>query len=271
MAEGQRRLEDDQAQLLKGQVQILNMSAATMSLVESFTSKLCTAIFEATPTSFVILPYKLPKSGSAVSEEEQRSMLDKAEGWLRTVIGLVEEGTKIIDNPVRYAKSFFAGAFKKKITEVKEKMVQKLLFLYLVDEFTYQPVYDKSGVYPIEIETKSDLVDKYSDDEGRAACHFGSQRRGGASERVLPDRAGEAGTRLARGQGKGLRGRPGQGQQRGRLKQRLGPGGPGGGCAYQSWHGRGRGFSYHRHRRAGEHHQAVPGRQRRKEQHVHRD
>ena len=161
MAEGQRRLEDDQAQLLKGQVQILNMSAATMSLVESFTSKLCTAIFEATPTSFVILPYKLPKSGSAVSEEEQRSMLDKAEGWLRTVIGLVEEGTKIIDNPVKYAKSFFGGAFKKKITEVKEKMVEKTLFLYLVDEFTHQPVCEKSGVYPIEIETKSELVDKY--------------------------------------------------------------------------------------------------------------
>jgi len=165
MAEGQRRLENGQAQLLEGQAQILNMSAATMSLVESSTSKLCTAIFEATevatPTCFVILPYKLPMHGAAVSEEEKRSMLDKAEGWLGTVIGLVEEGTKIIDNPVKYAKSFFGGAFKKKITEVKEKMVEKTLFLYLVDEFTHQPVCEKSGVYPIEIETKSELVDKY--------------------------------------------------------------------------------------------------------------
>jgi hypothetical protein len=40
----------------------------------------------------VILPYEVPPPGEEVSEEEQQTMLDKAENWVGTVTGLVEEG-----------------------------------------------------------------------------------------------------------------------------------------------------------------------------------
>jgi len=109
----------------------------------------------------VILPYELPPPGEEVSEEEQQTMLDKAENWVGTVTGLVEEGQGAIKDPASYAKSFFGSAFKSKIAEVKESMVEKHLYLYLVDEYTGKPVWDESGVYPIKIETKSELVDKY--------------------------------------------------------------------------------------------------------------
>ena len=87
-------------------------------------------------------------------------MLDKAEGWVGTVTGLVEEGQGAIKDPASYAKSFFGSAFKSKIAEVKESMVEKHLYLYLVDEYTQEPVWEEGSVFPIEIETKSDLVDK---------------------------------------------------------------------------------------------------------------
>jgi hypothetical protein len=35
------------------------------------------------------------------------------------------------------------------------------MYMYLVDEFTNEPVYDHSGLYPKVIETKSDLVDQH--------------------------------------------------------------------------------------------------------------
>jgi serine/threonine protein kinase len=153
-----RRLEMSTAQIIK-------MSATTQALVEKSTSKLCKAIFEATevstPTRMVILPYALPPPEGEVSEEEQQAMLDQAESWIGTVTGLVEEGQGMIENPASYAKSFFGSVFKNKVEEVKESLCEKHLYLYLVDEFTNKPVYDESGVYPIKIETRSELVDKY--------------------------------------------------------------------------------------------------------------
>ena len=113
-----------------------------------------------TPTSFVILPYELPAPGAEMSEFEQKSMLDKAESWVGTVTNLVEEGQGAIQDPASYATNFLTGAFKNKMAEVKEKLVEEHLYLYLVDEYSNEPVYDKTGAYPIKIETKSDLVDK---------------------------------------------------------------------------------------------------------------
>ena len=113
-----------------------------------------------TPTSFVILPYELPAPGAEMSDFEQKSMLDTAESWVGTVTDLVEEGQGLIEDPVSYAKSFLGSAFKSKMAEVKEGLVEKHLFLYLVDEFTGKPVYDEGGVYPVRIETKSEHVDK---------------------------------------------------------------------------------------------------------------
>ena len=113
-----------------------------------------------TPTSFVILPYEIPAPGAEMSESEQKSMLDTAESWVGKVTGLVEEGQGAIKDPLSYAKSFGSSFFKNKIAEVKEGLVEKHLYLYLVDEYTQEPVWDEGGVFPIKIETKSDLVDK---------------------------------------------------------------------------------------------------------------
>jgi hypothetical protein len=104
--------------------------------------------------------YELPPPTEELSEEEQQSMLDKAESWVGTVTNLVEEGQGAIQDPASYATNFLTGAFKSKMAEVKQKLVEKHLFLYLVDECTQTPVYDESGVYPIMIDTKSELVDK---------------------------------------------------------------------------------------------------------------
>jgi hypothetical protein len=93
-----------------------------------------------------------------MSKEEQKSMLDKAEKWVSTVVDL--GGKELINDPASYAQSFGSSFFKKKIAAVKESMVEKHLFLYLVDEFTGKPVYDEGGVYPVRIETKSEHVDK---------------------------------------------------------------------------------------------------------------
>jgi hypothetical protein len=127
-------------------------------------AQLCKTIFEATevstPTSFVILPYELPPPDAPVSEAEQKKILKKAESWVGTVTSLAGEGTGLIENPASYAKSFFGSVFKSKMKKAKASMVEKTLFLYLVDEYTGKPVYDKTGVYPVKIETKSELVDK---------------------------------------------------------------------------------------------------------------
>ena len=153
-----------QDELVAGQAQIIKMGEATQDLVKKSTSKLCKAVFEATevstPTRFIILPYELPPPTEEMSEEEQRRMLDKAENWVGTVTNLVEEGQGAIQDPASYAKNFLTGAFKNKMAEVKEKLVEEHLYLYLVDEYSNEPVYDKTSVYPIKIETKSELVDK---------------------------------------------------------------------------------------------------------------
>jgi len=153
-----------QEELVAGQAQIIKMGEATQDLVKKSTSKLCKAVFEATevstPTRFVILPYELPPPTEVMSEEEQQSMLDKAESWVGTVTNLVEEGQGAIQDPASYATNFLTGAFKNKMAEVKEKLVEEHLYLYLVDEYSNEPVYDNTGVYPIKIETKSELVDK---------------------------------------------------------------------------------------------------------------
>ena len=153
-----------QDELVAGQAQIIKMGVATQDLVKKSTSKLCKAVFEATevstPTRFVILPYELPPPTEEMSEEEQQSMLDKAESWVGTVTNLVEEGQGAIQDPASYATNFLTGAFKSKMAKVKEKLVDEHLYLYLVDEYSNEPVYDKAGVYPIKIETKSELVDK---------------------------------------------------------------------------------------------------------------
>ena len=96
----------------------------------------------------MILPYELPPPGANVSAVAQKSMLDKAESWVGTVTDLVEEGQGLIEDPASYAKNFLGSAFKSKMAEVKQGLVEEHLFLYLVDEYNGKPVYDESGVFP---------------------------------------------------------------------------------------------------------------------------
>jgi hypothetical protein len=155
---GVGRLEESAAKIIK-------MSETTQAMVKNSTSTLCTAIFEAnevsTPSCFVILPYELPPPDKELSEEEEETMLDKAESWVETVSGLADEGGGLVENAAQYAKSFFGSAFKDKIAEVKGQLTEKTLYLYLVDEYTGKPVYDESCVYPVQIDVASDLVDRY--------------------------------------------------------------------------------------------------------------
>ncbi|GMH51846.1 hypothetical protein TrRE_jg3289 [Triparma retinervis] len=57
--------------------------------------------------------------------------------------------------------NFGSSMFKGKMKEMKSKFMDKEMYMYLVDEFTNEPVYDDSELYPKVIETKSDLVDQH--------------------------------------------------------------------------------------------------------------
>ena len=56
---------------------------------------------------------------------------------------------------------FRSSMFKGKIAEMKSKMVDKEMYMHLVDEYTNEPVFDPIGLYSKVIETKSDLVDQH--------------------------------------------------------------------------------------------------------------
>jgi len=146
--------------------QIIKMSEVIMKKIENSTSKLCTAIFEATevstPSCFVILPYKIPCPDEAPEKGKEKEMLDKAEEWISTVTDLTEAGTGLIESPSSFAAAFTNSSFfKGKIDSIKSKYVEKSLYLYLIDEYSGKPVYDESGVYPIKIDVASDLMNKY--------------------------------------------------------------------------------------------------------------
>ena len=106
--------------------------------------QLCKVIFEATevstPTRFVILPYELPEPGAELGEEEKASMLGQVDEWVGTVTSMVEEGQGAVADPASYARCFLGAAFKSKVAEVKSSLVDKHLYLYLVDELTGEPM-----------------------------------------------------------------------------------------------------------------------------------
>jgi hypothetical protein len=88
-------------------------------------------------------------------------MLDKAEEFMDNVTNLTEKTSSFITNPASFAMNFGSSMFKGKVAEMKSKLVDKEMYMYLVDEFTNEPVFDPTGLYPKVIETKSDLVDQH--------------------------------------------------------------------------------------------------------------
>ncbi|GMH74193.1 hypothetical protein TrRE_jg7728, partial [Triparma retinervis] len=90
-----------------------------------------------------------------------KEILDKAEDFMDNVTNLTETTSSFISDPASFAMNFGSSMFKGKMKEMKSKMVDKEMYMYLVDEFTNEPVFDHSGLYPKVIETKSDLVDQH--------------------------------------------------------------------------------------------------------------
>jgi hypothetical protein len=146
---------------------IIQMNQETAEKLKHSTSVICKAVFEATevstPTCFVVLPYELPAPKSLTEEISPtlESQLKKANDWLTGVMGLVEKGKCIVKSPGAYAKCYVTDKFKDKVKKLKEACTSKKLYLYLVDEFTGEAVYDPTCVYPVEMEASSELVEKY--------------------------------------------------------------------------------------------------------------
>jgi serine/threonine protein kinase len=157
------RLEEGQKMVLENTVELKKMSEAMTNTIGKSTSVLCKAIFEATevstPTCFVVLPYMLPNPKDEVSEESRDEMLGAANEWVSTVLDLADGG--LIEDPKSFALSYLSSAFKGKMKAMKSKYVEKILYLYLVDEYTQKPVYDESKIFPIQMPASSELVEKH--------------------------------------------------------------------------------------------------------------
>jgi len=156
--------------IMDNTIELKSMGKETMDKIDASTGVLCKAIFDATevstPTCFIILPYKLPPPPKEGEDDDSlaaraKEMLDKAEDFMDNVTNLTETTSSFISDPASFAMNFGSSMFKGKMKEMKSKMVDKEMYMYLVDEFTNEPVYDKSGLYPKVIETKSDLVEQH--------------------------------------------------------------------------------------------------------------
>eukprot|EP00964_Phaeocystis_antarctica_P083850 scaffold52787_cov60-Phaeocystis_antarctica.AAC.1 len=131
------------------------------------------AVFEATevqtPTAFIILEEKLPDD-----EEEEKQMLTlklKEDGTgfevsgelaelVETVRGRFETGMKWVERIKTFSEGVVAAdpikTFAAMKATFKELITAETMYLYLIDELTGKPV--KSGIYPIEITTPSEVV-----------------------------------------------------------------------------------------------------------------
>jgi hypothetical protein len=156
--------------IMDNTIELKSIGKETMDKIDASTGVLCDAIFEATevatPTCFIILPYKLPPPPEEGEDDESLAarageMLDKAEEFMDNVTNLTEKTSSFITNPASFAMNFGSSMFKGKVADMKSKLVKSEMYMYLVDEFTNEPVFDPSGLYPKVIETKSDLVDQH--------------------------------------------------------------------------------------------------------------
>ena len=130
---------------------ILSMSDETLKKISESTSVLCKAIFEGTevktPTCFVILPDEIGPSVEDCENDEiivDSKHLENVDKYMWSCLDLVTK----FPEPFEFAKNYF------------ENKIKTTMFLYLVDEHTGQPVYDSTGVYPIEIGRKKKAFEK---------------------------------------------------------------------------------------------------------------
>ena len=134
-------------------VELRNTKKEIIEKIESSTSVTLTDIFETTkvnnPTCFVILPYKIPVQGRDSGDEtgEADAKVDKALKYIEYVLDTV---TKCIASPVDFAAEF-----------VESKFFESPMYLYLIDEWTEEPVVCVDGVYPVEIPVQAEQAKKF--------------------------------------------------------------------------------------------------------------
>lgn len=110
------------------------------------------AMFEAVdvtvPSSFIIVNQKLRET---VSEEEDPSAMELAESWTNKLAAVAQAISDLIDNGRTSV-----------IEEAVAQLTNQTLYLYLIDEYTKEPVvnHSKYPAYPIEITKPHEFVCK---------------------------------------------------------------------------------------------------------------
>jgi len=134
--------------LLNDQMVIVNeMTRRVMNLNSEISEKLAKShkemmrgIIEANdvdaPSCFVVVNQRLNVDKSNMTKDNIKSRTETAVKWMKTVFDIVNDPSSI--------KDLFHGSS---------------LYLYLIDEFTMEPVV--SGDYPIEIQTPAEFVSNY--------------------------------------------------------------------------------------------------------------
>jgi hypothetical protein len=115
-------------------------------LIKMNTSVLCNPIFEATevdtPSCFIILPEEIAGDSEIGDDIHWGDRFD----YIQEVL---HKASNCITAPFDFA-----------LDSIKEQFIEKPMFLYLVDEYTGEPVVTKGG-YPIQIDVRSEKAMKF--------------------------------------------------------------------------------------------------------------
>jgi serine/threonine protein kinase len=129
-----------------------------LNLIKVSTSVTCNAIFEATevntPACFIILPEEFPEEIAVGSETGDEDHWVARFEYIRQVL---DKATSCITDP----RDFALDSIKDQFLEKNKHFIEKNMFLYLVDEYTGKPVVTKGGVYPIQIDVRSEKAKKF--------------------------------------------------------------------------------------------------------------
>jgi serine/threonine protein kinase len=116
-------------------------------LIKMSTSVLCNAIFEATevdtPSCFIILPEEIAVDSESGDDVHWGNRFE----YIQEVL---DKASSCITAPFDFA-----------LGSINEQFLEKPMFLYLVDEYTGEPVVTKGGAYPIKINVRSEKAKKF--------------------------------------------------------------------------------------------------------------
>jgi hypothetical protein len=151
-----KKIEEQKVEIItairKQTVELRNTKKEIIEKIKCSASVTLTAIFDAievqTPTCFIILPEKVPPILS--DKDDAEGMASKGSAAFDYIDDVIGMATDCIGSPFDVAAAF-----------VKSKFFEKPMFLYLVDEWTGEPVTPADGVYPVEIEVRSELAKQF--------------------------------------------------------------------------------------------------------------